>query len=214
MERRDSGFVWVTWISKLISGDAKCYYGPWLRANYHIDSLIESDFSEWQKEHDEVVKDRYKKYSNEDYTVSLSHKNDIALKNKSDNILRAKPDIIAIKKDTIIFEDVRHHKYKDYNIINLMIYLLSCKDHFRFRLYNECFGIIWTPNENKKITMVDISDKFKENLSDKFHILTSDTQLDATPSPEECRYCRIPKRLCDKRIGDSTNDDAILVDFL
>lgn len=51
-EARDEPFIWVTWLTKLISGDAQCEWSLWFRARHSFDKLeAGSTLDGWTKDH-------------------------------------------------------------------------------------------------------------------------------------------------------------------
>ena len=74
---RDGLYVWATWLSRLMAGEATCQWGPWCKTHYTDYTRAPSDFhlAAWTAEHtqllDSLVKERtelgeavYKEYQN------------------------------------------------------------------------------------------------------------------------------------------------------
>jgi hypothetical protein len=55
--RRDSPYLWVTWLSKPLAGDVQCIWASWFRAHYTSYKKAPSDFdlSQWISDHSRAV---------------------------------------------------------------------------------------------------------------------------------------------------------------
>jgi hypothetical protein len=52
-------YIWVTWMTKLISGDASCDFSLWFRARHKYEKLSPGfELTRWTHEHDELVRSR------------------------------------------------------------------------------------------------------------------------------------------------------------
>ncbi len=56
---KDEPYIWVTWLTRLIAGEAQCEWSLWYRARYRFDKLAPgSDLVRWTMEHDHLVQAR------------------------------------------------------------------------------------------------------------------------------------------------------------
>ena len=58
-QRRDTPYVWVTWLTKLLVGENSCEWAAWFRANHEGQSYdkVPSTFdaTEWQLQHTHLL---------------------------------------------------------------------------------------------------------------------------------------------------------------
>jgi len=58
-QRRDTPYVWVTWLTKLLVGENSCEWAAWFKANHYSSSYdkVPSTFdaTEWQLQHTELL---------------------------------------------------------------------------------------------------------------------------------------------------------------
>ena len=58
-EQRQSPYIWVTWLSKLLAGDNSCEWASWFRAQHEGWSYEKTpstfDQATWQMEHTELL---------------------------------------------------------------------------------------------------------------------------------------------------------------
>ena len=54
---RDQPYVWTTWLSRLLAGEAHCEWATWFRAHYQDWVKPPSDFDQtrWMMDHTELV---------------------------------------------------------------------------------------------------------------------------------------------------------------
>ena len=58
--RRDNSYIWVMWITGLLSADKQCEWSAWFRAHYQDYAKTPSDFdlATWKAAHGGMVRTR------------------------------------------------------------------------------------------------------------------------------------------------------------
>src|ERR1700674_2124867 len=94
---RPEPYVWVSWITKLLSGEASCVWSAWLRAHYQTAKAPNNfDMGSWQMDHTSMIRKAMSEYGEEGFEIHTEGENLFALKGKT-GILSGKPDVVAIK---------------------------------------------------------------------------------------------------------------------
>ena len=69
VKRRGNPYIWVSWLTKLLSGESQCVWSAWFRAN-HTYTKAPSDFDAgaWQIDHAAMLRTERKeqKFTTED----------------------------------------------------------------------------------------------------------------------------------------------------
>ena len=96
---RDEPYIWVTWLGKLLAGDAHCEWALWFRAHHTYDKQKDEtfDLTAWKAGHGEFVRVRAAELRAAGYTVFVEDQNRFALKGKAATV-GGKPDIVAVSR--------------------------------------------------------------------------------------------------------------------
>lgn len=67
---RTEPYVWATWITKLLAGEASCVWSAWFRA-HHSFARLDTDFDaeRWQMDHAALVRRTAAAFTADGYTV-------------------------------------------------------------------------------------------------------------------------------------------------
>ena len=57
--RRDNVYVWVTWLSRLLVGDASCEWASWFKAHHsgYVKASRDFSLSTWKMHHTRLLND-------------------------------------------------------------------------------------------------------------------------------------------------------------
>src|SRR5439155_7966957 len=94
---RDSSYVWVTWLPRLLAGQSHCEWAAWFRA-HHSDyekGTRNFDFAAHNAQHAEMVRDRAQELRREGCFVTIEDQNSFAVRGHTGSVLGGKPDILA-----------------------------------------------------------------------------------------------------------------------
>ena len=200
-ELRKSTFVWVTWLTKLMSGENQCMWASWFRTHYKWDK-VPSDFDlvKWTADHNELSKIRVNQLKEQGFTVYTEDQNSFHIEGKTGIHLSGKADIVAIKGDEAYVEDCKTGNPRHSDHMQVMIYMLSlplATTHCKGLKLN---GRIIYKNSIVDIPSEKIDDSMKQIFKDTIHKIGQDTPPLKTPSWGECRFCDITKVDCPERI--------------
>lgn len=205
LTERSSPYIWVTWLTKLMSGESQCQWSSWFRAHYKCDKLP-SDFNmtQWQSEHNELLHQRVAELEAEGFTVYIEDENSFTLIGK-DGItkLSGKPDILAIRGDEAVVEDCKTGQTKKSDQMQVLIYMLVLA-----MVNQHCRG--------KKLSgrliykFAEPVDLLPEYVNSDFINLFRSTVATASglnparkvPSYRECQFCDIAATYCPEKVEE------------
>jgi hypothetical protein len=107
--RRGAPCIWVTWLTKLLSGESQCEWSAWFRAHHKdYDRLpTDLDVAAWTLEHGQLVRTRREQLLAESYEVFVEDDNAFKRVGKTGIIVSGKPDLVAFGDGTGIIEDCK-----------------------------------------------------------------------------------------------------------
>ena len=80
---RSSPYIWVTWLSKLLSGEASCEWASWFKAHYERGSYSQMpstfDQAVWHVNHTRLVNRVLDRFEGEGRSVSVEAQNQFTL---------------------------------------------------------------------------------------------------------------------------------------
>jgi len=191
---RSNPFVWVSWLSKLMTGEKQCEWATWFRAHYRWNKLPNGlDLAKWTADHAELLRARKADLEVQGFAVSAEDQNSFTLTGKTGIEVSGKPDLVAIRGKEAYVEDCKTGTPRH-------------SDHFQVLAYMLALPHVDGPWHGLKLegrivysgTVVDVpSSKIDAHLRDLFRktVLTVGGPEPARklPSWGECRYCDISK---------------------
>ncbi len=214
MKRKDGlPWIWPSWISKIIGGDAQCAWAGWVKARYWYRKRPDANgnqLSNWKAEHAKLVREHVDKLRAESWTVSVEDQNKFDLQGKA-AVLGGKPDIVASKGYVVMVVDVKGGRRSDADFWQVVIYVRLlpkvfpglCKD-------KTVIGRVQYREDTREITAADVAQSWPK-VVEHIDALTNDTEPAKVPSERECRYCDIDE--CPSRVvanvtaGQTVTDD-------
>jgi len=95
---RNGSYIWVTWITGLLSGDRHCLWSAWYRAHFkdYERRPTSFDLAAWTATHAEMVRTRADALRAEGYEVYVEDQNKFCLRGRAAT-LGGVPDLVALK---------------------------------------------------------------------------------------------------------------------
>jgi hypothetical protein len=182
-------YVWVTWLTSLLCGDAQCFYAPWFKSHFKYDK-VPSDFSlaAWQVEHAALVQEAAERMKVDGWTVTLENQNAFRLTGKT-AILAGKPDAIGRKGNRVRIVDCKTGQPSNRDWVQVCIYLIAVP-----LAWNRP-GLVVEGEVVYKTHTVSIAHEEPQQVRDRLFALLrrvgSDVRPDPVPSERECEWCDI-----------------------
>ena len=204
--RRDNVYVWVTWLSRLLVGDASCEWASWFKAHHSGYSKISRDFSlsTWKMRHTRLLNDVRDKLEADGHKVFSERENWFKLQGNSGALVSGQADLVAVAPDgKATVYDVKTGSQRDSDVAQVMIYMYalplvhdsSCKGK------SLDGGLVYADGTEKYIPASAVDQAFREGLHDLIRRVVSDRPARKVPSPPECNWCDLTNLDCPERIS-------------
>ena len=191
-KKRHKGYIWVTWLTKLLAGEDKCWYRGWYKTKHKYDKRPdepgrEDFFLEWNKKHDKLVNDHVDVLRlNKDVVVRVEEEGAFKLIGKKAD-LAGKPDIVSLSSDEALVIDGKSGKKRKSDHWQVLIYMfalpLSWLQGTKLRIKGE----VLYPDGT--VPVRPLGDAERNEIVAAINRLTTDEAPKASPSMNECRYC-------------------------
>lgn len=209
-------YVWVTWLTPLLSGDAQCEWAAWFKSHYQFTKLERGgfDLATWKVEHAAMVEARVEELRAEGWTVFVEGQNQFTLRGAAATVA-GRPDIVATRGADARVIDCKSGKRRDSDVQQVLIYLLALP------LYHPMLkGVDPPPRLVGELQYRDGGDPvvvepefFTPALRDRITALIkrigNGLPLTRVPSASECRFCDIGPGDCPDRVETSQGDVAV-----
>ncbi len=194
-------YVWVTWMTKLISGEAVCDWSLWFRAWHRYEKLSPGiDLSRWTKEHDELVRARAESLDLMDYGVTLEES--LTVRGKVVTV-SGKPDIRYETEFGTVFEDCKTGLRRDSDHVQVLLYAWL----YRLQSGYDSAGVVVYPDEVVSVDMTRLASVARD--AKRLLALCSAGMAPAQqPSRNECRSCNIGTPYC---LSRKLDEDSIFI---
>ena len=212
---RSSPYIWVTWLSKLLSGEASCEWASWFKAHYERGSYSQTpstfDQAGWQLNHTRLVGRIRDRLEDEGRSVSVEAQNQFTLAGRVATV-GGRPDIIAVSGDSVIVCDAKTGQPRISDQVQVMTYMYAVPMAFPDYRGMPVGGLVVYEDHEVAIPPEAVDGPFKTDMVDLIHKLSGDEPARKVPSGSECGFCDITAEDCADRIegGDlhagSTDD--------
>ncbi len=132
---RDTPYVWVTWVTGLLSGDSHCEWAAWFKAHNtgYVKPHTKFDLMIWKAEHGAMVRKRASVLRELRYDVYVENQNKFAFKGGGGVTLAGTPDIVAVKRDDVLVVDCKTGKERASDVFQVLLYMLVLpRTHARY----------------------------------------------------------------------------------
>lgn len=214
--KRQSPYIWVTWLTRLLVGEHSCEWGAWFKTQHDGRSWekVPSTFDQtsWQVEHTALLGQVQTQLEAQGKTVFTENQNSFVLRGAI-AALGGKPDLIATSEGTGIIIDVKTGKPSPAHHVQVMVYMYAVPRVLR-QYYGMSFdGRVVYKDHVVEIPSSAVDEKFIDSLSNLIRRLGSTTPARKVPNPVECGFCDIMKTDCPERAADDTVQEGETSDF-
>ncbi|MBN1503645.1 MAG: PD-(D/E)XK nuclease family protein [Candidatus Eisenbacteria bacterium] len=204
-ERRENPYVWVTWISKLLAGEAHCEWAAWFKAHH---AQFEKrpptfDFAKWNAEHGRMVRERARALAKEGYNVGLEEQNKFNLKGASGATLGGKPDLVAVREAEVLVVDCKTGQTRGADYFQVLVYMLAlplCRPQYKNLSLS---GRVEYQDHAIQIPPEELTQEAADRVWELMERVVSDDESARVPSAGECAFCDITRRDCPDRIDEA-----------
>ena len=212
---REKAYFWVTWLTKLLVGEASCQWAVWFKANHLANSYnqVPSDFdsAKWHINHTNLLEKQIKRLDKGGASLFLEKQNAFTLEGRT-AILGGRPDLITISDGTGTILDVKTGQPSPAHDVQVMIYMYAIPRALpQFQGIN-FDGVIVYSDYEKRIPATSVDANFIDNLGSMITRLASTTAPSRVPSKLECGFCSITKSDCPDRIEKTDQSERNTTD--
>ena len=211
--QRNGVYVWVTWLSRLLVGDASCEWASWFRSHYTgYEKVSRSfDYAKWKINHTSMLTEVRERLLAEGNRVTSERQNSFRLRGSSGAIISGQPDLIAVDSDkqATVF-DIKTGAERDSDVAQVMIYMyaLPLIPSSPLREHSPQGRLIYRDGKEKAIPASAIDDDFRQGLFSLIKRVVSDAPPIRVPSAGECGWCDLTSRNCLERIEADTVEET------
>lgn len=206
-------YIWVTWLTKLLTGEASCEWAGWFQAQHDGKSwtALPGDFDSttWQIEHTAARNKYQENLEDRGFDVSTETQNYFHLKGRTATV-GGKPDLIARKQNRGIIADIKTGQPRSSDHVQVMLYMYAVPRAFPEKYRDVGFeGRVVYGEREVPVPSSAIDDKFVERFADLIRRLASENPARLVPSFGECRFCKIPATECPDRVEEDTSTASV-----
>lgn len=215
-KKRQSPYIWATWLTRLLVGEHCCEWGAWFRTHHESSSWQKVpntfDVTTWQVAHTARVQEIRAKLEAEGKSVFTEGQNSFVLRGAI-AALGGKPDLIATSKGNGTIIDIKTGKPSPAHHVQVMVYMYAVPRVLR-QYHSMTFnGRVVYGDHEIQIPASAVDEKFIANLTGLIRRLASPTCPKKVPNPVECGFCNITKADCPERAADAMTPEAETEDF-
>lgn len=213
-QARDFPYIYVTWLSGLLSGDRSCEWSVWFKTHFQGYDKTVRDFNSarWNQEHTALLNRKRDELQGAGYTVYTEAQNKFNLQGGVAT-LGGKADLVGgFTPEALTVYDAKTGKPKDSDITQVQIYMWALPRAVpRYKSAVMSGTLVYSDHE-EEIPASTITPAFVERLVALIKRVANVTPAVKIPAAGECRWCDITSVDCAERI-EGEEHTAITEDF-
>ena len=200
--RRETPYIWATWLPKLLTGENSCEWAVWFNAHRQNWTKVPSDFNQaqWMLNHTALLNKRKANWKYGGFDVNIEGQNSFELHGRSAT-LAGQPDLITQRDGQAVIVDVKTGQESASHIVQVMISLYAIPRALERYRTLKLRGQATYLDHTVRIPAEAVDDQFIQNLGELIHRLAADKPPARVPSRPECRFCDISALDCPEARG-------------
>ena len=194
---RDSPYIWVTWLSKIMSSDVTCHWQSWFQSQNQLTEKQSSGsgLTGWAMKHTKMLTELKERLIEEGYTPFIEQSFHHKISN-SDIVIAGKTDCVIEKEDKVTVYDCKTGNERTSDQVQVMLYMyLLSKGKFSKK---QITGVVMY--KDKEVEIPNLPEDFEENFNFFVNILSLPKPPTKNPG-DDCRFCNLTKNDCPERIS-------------
>jgi CRISPR/Cas system-associated exonuclease Cas4 (RecB family) len=210
---RGEPYVWVSWLAKLLAGEAHCQWTLWFRAHHRYDKApSDLDAAAWCARHAALVGETEQALRTEGWRICVEDQNKFTIRGRTAT-LAGKPDLVAVKGEVVKVIDCKTGARKGSDCMQVLIYMLLLP-----RVHPECqgrvlFGEVRYSDGKQPIDPTELTQELQDHIWKAIQRAASGIAPPKTPSIRECRFCDITAVDCEERLEPQPEYQATAYDL-
>ena len=209
--RASGPYIWVTWVTKLLSGGDSCEWASWFKAQHESNSWTKMDSTfdavGWQINHTAKINENRELWEAQGYQVFTEGQNSFSLRGKSATI-GGKPDLIAVKDDDYVIIDVKTGKANPSHGAQVLMYMYAIPLTLEQFTGVQFRGVIAYNTNSVDVPPIGLNSVFIDHMASLIRRLASDVPARKIPSRMECNFCDITLADCPERFSSHKSEGA------
>ena len=209
-------YFWVTWVTRLLSGEDSCEWSSWFRAHHEHGTWEQAPSSfdpvRWQMDHTAALSAARDTWEGQGCTAFTERQNCFALRGESAT-LGGRPDLIARRDDSDIIIDVKTGRRHPSHVVQVMLYMYAVPRCIEVHRGVTFSGQVAYSDGAVDIPAHAVDEAFVRRVSDLLGRLGNSWTARRVPSTGECAYCPITVADCPERMEGSSNGEGTTTDF-
>ena len=193
-------YIWVTWLTKLLSGEDQCWWAAWFKAHYKFQK-VQRDFDSaaWSAAHNDMLQKQIGRLTADGALCYIEGQNSFAIEGEIAT-LAGKIDIIAVRNEVGTIIDCKTGKQKDADYQQLLVYLMMAPLGLTHARPITLTGEVHYSDKATLVRREDLTQAARERIVSAIRTAGSPDPPARVPSWGECRFCDISKTDCPERL--------------
>ena len=209
MTRERSGvYIWVTWLSKLMAGEANCQWAAWFKAHHTDYGQVPGDFqlAAWTAEHTQLLDEVSKERAGLGESIFREDQNSFRAKRPSGLMISGKPDLItfnpAVGHYTVY--DIKTGKPRQSDLIQVGLYMTFLPYSQGLYKGKKLDGCVVYKTGRSPVPNQMLDEKFQKNVTHFLDLLESPHPPPRLPSHTGCSWCGLTTADCPEKVERET----------
>jgi CRISPR/Cas system-associated exonuclease Cas4 (RecB family) len=201
---RKRPYIWVSWLTKLLSGEDKCWWRAWYKAHYKYEKLADDAdradfFREWTAKHDAITQRRAAELKKDGWVTRCEEDAEFKLNGASADVA-GKPDLVGLRDGEALVIDAKSGRRR-------------ASDHWQVLIYMFALPISWLKGvtirgeveyQDGTVLVRALDRPEREAIIQAIKTIGGPDEPARVPSTMECKYCDVAA--CPDRRQASTGD--------
>ena len=201
--RRDGPYIWVTWLTKLLTGEDSCEFASWFKTQFDPRSWTRAErignLARWQVGHTDLKNAKAREFREQGYEVTHEAQNHFTIKGRLATIA-GKPDLMACQGDLVWVVDVKSGRPRASDVVQVMIYMYLLPIARPDLQGATVKGLVVYGDHEQEIQPEEVDPAFIQSLQGLIHRLSAREPPIKAPSWSECQFCDISSIDCPERV--------------
>lgn len=203
---RHPKFIWVSWLTAVLAGEAQCVYAPWFKSTFKYTKLPETSFDKaaWTADHTVLLEKRRIELKRDGWTVSVENANKFFVKGQA-GILAGKPDLVSVKGDFVRVSDAKSGQQRGKDFWQVLIYMFAVPLAFRDLCEGKTIeGEVVYKTGPLTVGSGQLTPERRDEILKLLREIGSDAQPTPIPSSQECSLCEVAE--CVARVSSPVQE--------
>ena len=201
--RKEGPYIWVTWLTKLLTGDDSCEFASWFKAQFDGNRWTRAErvgnLARWQVGHTDLKNAKAREFRDQGYQVTHEAQNSFTIKGKLATI-GGRPDLLARQGDLVWVTDVKAGRPRGSDVAQVMIYMHLLPIARPDLQEATIKGLVVYGDHQLEIQPEEVDPAFIRSLQGLIHRLAARQPAIKVPSWSECQFCDISSIDCPERV--------------